>query len=617
MSDTSIIKEFLVALGFSVDDKKLKGFQKGVDDATKFVGKMATGVEAMAVAVEAAVVKVSSKFEDLYYASQRIGDSVENIRSFGFAMGQMGGSAEGAQRALESVAEWVRSNPAGGAYIRSLGVDLQYVNGQAQITETAMGQLAAVFRSMPYPTSVRIAGMMGIDARTLQAMMRDTGEASARFHELSRRMGVDQDAAAAASKNFMNDLREVLALLVLTGDKIVLAIQPMADKVTRWLEGLNEATGGWSTGLIVLAGVLGPLLLIMDPFVVLIAALAAGVIAIIGYFSDWRGGLSDVGDGLKDIWDAVQPLVEALETLGVVLWKVGGPTLSALLNTTFKLIADGLHLIADFIRVVIDLLTGQWAKAWKDNGKFGLDVLHTMGDALGGLIKMASAFAHGLEDAWNWMSKSGGHKGQQTAPPANDNAAAPGKAITGAAVAVGDHVRAFLAAHGLSSAQAAGVTAGAAAESRLDSKAVNPTSGAFGIGQWLGSRKAELFRRYGRNPSLDQQLEFMLWELRGGDRGGAAVLAQRSATGAMQSYIQQFMRPGKGTAGDLLRGQQYLASNAPLTSGGAGRGQPVTMSQKTDIHVHGDSAHATGRAVASEQARVNGDMIRNLKAASS
>lgn len=45
--------------------------------------------------------------------------------------------------------------------------------------------------------------------------------------------------------------------------------------------------------------------------------------------------------------------------------------------------------------------------------------------------------------------------------------------------------------------------------------AVNSSSGAYGICQWLGSRKTKLFARYGRTRRLDQQLDFMWWELNG------------------------------------------------------------------------------------------------------
>jgi hypothetical protein len=95
---------------------------------------------------------------------------------------------------------------------------------------------------------------------------------------------------------------------------------------------------------------------------------------------------------------------------------------------------------------------------------------------------------------------------------------------------------------------------------------VNPDSGALGIGQWLGSRKAELQRRYGPNPTLGQQLDFLAYELRGGDHGGKAVLAQGDEAAVLDAYIRKFMRPaaGKETSGDLSRGMAALGRDGEL-----------------------------------------------------
>ncbi len=130
----------------------------------------------------------------------------------------------------------------------------------------------------------------------------------------------------------------------------------------------------------------------------------------------------------------------------------------------------------------------------------------------------------------------------------------------------------FLRLRGYGDAQARGIAAGIHAESASDAGAVNPSSGAFGIGQWLGSRKDELFRRYGRNPTLEQQLEFLDWELKGGDHGGAAVRQGDSEEAVLDAYIRKFMRPAEGaeTDGDLARGMAALGRDGesiPSTAG--------------------------------------------------
>lgn len=122
--------------------------------------------------------------------------------------------------------------------------------------------------------------------------------------------------------------------------------------------------------------------------------------------------------------------------------------------------------------------------------------------------------------------------------------------------------------NGVDADVARGITAGVWAESRFDPNALNQQSGAFGIGQWLGSRRDELFRRYGNNPSMQEQLQFMLWELRGGDQGGRSVLTSRNANDALTNYITNFMRPQgrnwehrRDWQADMDRGRSWLSRN--------------------------------------------------------
>lgn len=139
-----------------------------------------------------------------------------------------------------------------------------------------------------------------------------------------------------------------------------------------------------------------------------------------------------------------------------------------------------------------------------------------------------------------------------------------------------DQIEAYFRGKGYTPAQTKGIAAGIYAESGGNPLASNPTSGAFGIGQWLGSRKAGLISRYGSNPSVEQQLDYLHWELQGGDYKGRNVLQQTTATGTLTSYIKDFMRPAAGheTSSDLARGRDYLAgaggfSGADLSSGSA------------------------------------------------
>jgi hypothetical protein len=656
MSDASIIKEFLVGLGFKIDEAGFKKFSAGVKMATKVAAELGKGAVEAGLAVEAAVTKVSKQFEDLYYASQRINSSVENIRAMDYAITQMGGSAAGSRAAMENIAEFMRSNPGGERFIRSLGVDTREANGQLRDTADIMQELGARFRAMPYYAAKVRASMLGIDERTLQAMIRGTDEFSDRYRKMARSVGVDQQAAAKAGHEFMVDIRDLLALITLTGEKLILVFAPIAHVIIQALVALHGVTHGLSTDLLVLAGAAGavwvPLKLLAHFFpelfegfegvsaaaealvVVLsgpvgwILALVAAISAVLLSSKKFRDELGDlVTTGLQPLQDALGDVGKAFSEVAAAfqpVWDTLRPILAAIgagllrlrdafvgtfgdqvlngVRGAIQFLATDLHLLADGIRLILDLLTGRWAKAWADAGKTARDALA------------------GAKAVWDALR---GQKSTPVAPQASARGYAlppvpngPG-ALQGVR-SVGEQIVAYFQSHGFSRENAQGIAAGAFAETRLNPNAVNPTSGAFGIGQWLGARKAELFRRYGPHPTLAQQLEFMLWELTHSEsRAGATIRRQDSARGALEAYVRSFMRPGEGTAGDLARGAQYLAAqeNRPVLAT-VSTPPNVVLTQRTDVHVHGGAdPAATGRQVANEQGRVNGDLLRNAKSA--
>lgn len=67
---------------------------------------------------------------------------------------------------------------------------------------------------------------------------------------------------------------------------------------------------------------------------------------------------------------------------------------------------------------------------------------------------------------------------------------------------------------GIPQIQAIGILSNIAAESGGDTEALG-AAGDFGIQQWLGPRKKELQRRYGKKPTLTQQLDYLVDEYQG------------------------------------------------------------------------------------------------------
>lgn len=109
MADT--IKEFLVGLGFKVDRESLRHFHEGIEQSHRSVKEFAVAVGAMAVAVEESIRRVATRFDELYFMSQRTGVSVKNLQLVRFALGGVGIEADAASRSLQSIATSLRDSP--------------------------------------------------------------------------------------------------------------------------------------------------------------------------------------------------------------------------------------------------------------------------------------------------------------------------------------------------------------------------------------------------------------------------------------------------------------------------------------------------------------------------
>lgn len=143
-----------------------------------------------------------------------------------------------------------------------------------------------------------------------------------------------------------------------------------------------------------------------------------------------------------------------------------------------------------------------------------------------------------------------------------------------------------LLSYGISPEVARGIVAGITAEGGSLGMADN---GAFGIGQWRGGRQRALFSKYGKNPTLDQQIAFLVSELKGGDSGGASVLSRNSAASAMVAYLRDFMRPqGKNNEhwrdlmADINRGYRDLGMRGGRGGGTTNIGTIVVNTKATD-----------------------------------
>lgn len=214
------IKDFLVSLGFSVDDAGAKKFGSVLAGTTANVIKMGLAVEGAALSVVAFTAKIASGLDNLYWASQRTGATVQGIQSIGYAVSQVGGSVDAARSSLESLSRFIRNNPGAEGFLNRLGVQTRDASGNMRDMAAIFTGVGQKLSGMPYYRANQYAQMLGIDENTLMAMRRGVGQFSAQYSEMVKAIGFNADQAALSSNRFMTSLKSLGEMAGMAQDKI-------------------------------------------------------------------------------------------------------------------------------------------------------------------------------------------------------------------------------------------------------------------------------------------------------------------------------------------------------------------------------------------------------------
>lgn len=338
------LKDFLISLGFKVDEAGARKFDAVVAGTTLKAIELGTKVELAAASVVAFTAKIGSSLDNLYWASQRTGATVQGIKQIGYAVSQMGGSVDAARGSLENLSRFVRNNPGAEGFLNRLGVQTRDAKGNMRDMATIFTGVGQRLSSMPYYRANQYAQMLGIDENTLMAMRRGIGQFSAEYTAMAKAIGYNADAAAVSSNKFMTSLRSFGEMAGMARDKI----------------GSNLADG--------LAGSLDRLRRqILDNFPKIEGAITATVKGIL-----WAGEmvgrviyrLIQLGQSISSWWDSLdqqsQELIELLGALTAAWWLLNRAMLASPITWVLGLAAAIALLWEDY-------------QTWKEGGKSLID----------------------------------------------------------------------------------------------------------------------------------------------------------------------------------------------------------------------------------------------------
>ncbi|MFV9038960.1 lytic transglycosylase [Serratia fonticola] len=214
------IKDFLISLGFDIDEAGSRKFESVVTGATLNAIKLGAAVEGAALAIVGYTTKIASSLDKLYWQTQRTGATANNIRAIGYAFSQSGGSIEGFNGTLENLARFLRSTPGGEGFLRNLGIQTRDANGNLRDTAELVTLVGDKLAKMPYYRANQYAQILGIDENTLLAMRRGVAGFTADYQGMLKATGFDSQKAAEQSNRFMTQMTGLTSLFGIMRDKI-------------------------------------------------------------------------------------------------------------------------------------------------------------------------------------------------------------------------------------------------------------------------------------------------------------------------------------------------------------------------------------------------------------
>lgn len=338
------IKDFLVSLGFDIDQAGANKFEAVLKGVTANVLKVGAVVEGAALSIVGFTTQIANGLDKIYWASQRTGASVQGIKALGYAASQTGASAESAMSSLEGLAGFMRSNPGAEGFLNRLGVQTRDASGKMRDTAAIFTGVGQKLNNMPYYRAKQYAQMLGIDENTLMAMRRGMNGFTADYQSMLQKTGFNADKAAVQSNKFMTSMHGLTSLFGIMRDKI----------------GSNLAGG--------LAGSLDSLRRrILDNFPKIeetLTKVIKGVIWLANAFTRmaWRliQGAGSVIDWWKRLDDGSKNLLKIFGAL-LVAWR--------LLNSAF--LKSPIGIITTLI-LAIGLLYDDY-QTWKEGGKSLID----------------------------------------------------------------------------------------------------------------------------------------------------------------------------------------------------------------------------------------------------
>lgn len=240
-ANSTVLREYLVSLGFKVDQTQAKRFDDGLARWDKRANALAKSLTGMAVAAVGAVAVFAYSMEKLYFASKRTDSAVGSIQALEYGASRVGVSGDSIRQSLEAMSRNMRANPGLQGLLESLGVRVTGRDKADVLTD-----LVSQLNKMPFYVAQQYASLFGIDPDQLfmlQQGLEEFRKAQEQRKQWAADMGVDADAAAASAHELVNQWREATEKVLILRDAV---LQHATPALVEMAKVVGEMSKDWA-----------------------------------------------------------------------------------------------------------------------------------------------------------------------------------------------------------------------------------------------------------------------------------------------------------------------------------------------------------------------------------
>lgn len=616
-----------VKKGADAGKKATDDLKDSVDKADKaadrlgknFVEMAKNGAKAVAAmfalgAIKTLVNDTAAHTAAVAFQARAIDMSVTSMSAYQAAIVSMGGTAEAATQTLGTLRDKFVEMSRFGAMVgpeafmfRQLGLSAEQMAESIKDPTVALSALAEKFQTLSQTQQLYIGKKLGLDQGTIMLL----GQGKQAFDDMIAKQkelnAITQEQADLAVKyklaqselgiTFESVKREIVTQLLPAFTWIVKGLSGMLQWMRdhkgfaiAFFSGIGIAIGAvLLPPLVAAAGAmiafLAPILLAAAPFI----ALGAAIGLVVDDIEKFRSGQASLIGEILERWPLIGQIARAVGQIVTMAWD----TIMVSLRAVGKIIREDVAKAFDYLRTAMEPMVKLW------------------GDFLELVDKLWNKFKGAPIAVLNWignsLAKATGGKYDNVAEPGTAAAtpAPAAQAVKAASSGTGKEIADKLVASGWTREQAAGIAGSFMQESGGRADALNKQSGAYGLGQWLGSRVKDFESWSGKSlqgSSLDDQIAFFNYETTKGKekRAGDRIRAETTAEGAAMAHRKYYERPGEAEANDarriqyanmILAGQQQIKNtNTPLATRPAGSFIAPQASRTTTVNVTGPTS---------------------------